>query len=110
MMKQPQHRLIDESLRVVEHHLSTSDEHPQGLIYQPTRLSETSWLDPNYVMTALKRLVFCPSSTLSWQVGMRVLITCRQVMLYHPQAVIYQPMLRLLHHLATYHGCVDLRG
>lgn len=72
-------------------------------------LSETSWLDPSYVMTALRRLVFCPSSQLSWPVGMRVLITCRQVMLYHPQAIIYQPMLRLLHHLATYQGCVDLR-
>lgn len=30
-------------------------------------------------------------------------------MLSHPQAVVYQPMLRLLHHLATYQGCVDLR-
>jgi len=58
-------------------------------------LSETSWLDPNYVMTALRRLVFCPSSTLTWPVGMRVLITCRRVLLSHPQAVIYQPMLRL---------------
>merc|ERR1719265_1171723 len=46
---------------------------------------------------------------LSWHVGMRVLITCRRVMLSHPQAVVYQPMLRLLHHLATYQGCVDLR-
>merc|ERR1719265_315425 len=46
---------------------------------------------------------------LSWHVGMRVLITCRRVMLSHPQAVVYQPMLRLLHHLATYHSCVDLR-
>jgi len=72
-------------------------------------LSETSWLDPGYVMTALRRLVFCSSLTLSWQVGMRVLITCRQVMLYHPQAVIYQPMLRLLHHITTYQACVDLR-
>lgn len=32
----------------------------------------------------------------------RVLITCRRMMLSHPQAVIYQPMLRLLQHLATY--------
>lgn len=30
-------------------------------------------------------------------------------MLYHPQAVIYQTMLRLLHHLATYQQCVDIR-
>jgi len=72
-------------------------------------LSETSWLDPSYVLTALRRLVFCPSSTLSWPVGIRILISCRQVMLHHPQAVIYQPMLRLLHHMATYQGCVDLR-
>lgn len=72
-------------------------------------LSETTWLDPSYVMTALRRLVFCPSSTMSWQVGMRVLITCRRIILSHPQAVIYQPMLRLLHHLATYQGCIDLR-
>uniref|UniRef100_A0A7S4RBY2 Adaptor-related protein complex 5 beta subunit n=1 Tax=Alexandrium monilatum TaxID=311494 RepID=A0A7S4RBY2_9DINO len=72
-------------------------------------LSQTPWLDPNYVMTALRRLVFCPSASLSWPVGMRVLITCRRVILSHPQAVIYQPMLRLLHHLATYQGCVDLR-
>lgn len=72
-------------------------------------LSETSWLDPSYVMVALRRLVFCPSSALTWHVGMRVLITCRRVILSHPQAVVYQPMQRLLHHLATYQGCVDLR-
>lgn len=72
-------------------------------------LSETTWLDPSYVMSALRRLVFCPSSTLSWQVGMRVLITCRRIILSHPQAVIYQPMVRLLHHLATYSSCIDLR-
>ena len=72
-------------------------------------LSETSWLDPSYSLTALRRLVFCPSSTLTWSVGMRVLITCRRLILSHPQAVIYQPMLRLLHHLATYQSCVDLR-
>lgn len=72
-------------------------------------LSETTWLDPGYVMTALRRLLFCPSSTLTWQVGMRVLITCRRIILSHPQAVIYQPMSRLLHQLAAYQGCVDLR-
>eukprot|EP00927_Polykrikos_kofoidii_P018173 TRINITY_DN18373_c0_g1_i1.p1 TRINITY_DN18373_c0_g1~~TRINITY_DN18373_c0_g1_i1.p1 ORF type:complete len:1135 (+),score=140.47 TRINITY_DN18373_c0_g1_i1:65-3469(+) len=72
-------------------------------------LSETSWLDPSYVMCALRRLVFRPSSQLTWQVGMRVLITCRRVIISHPQAVVYQPMQRLLHHLATYQGCVDLR-
>jgi AP-5 complex subunit beta-1 len=72
-------------------------------------LAETTWLDPSYVMCALRRLVFCPSSTLTWQVGIQVLVTCRRVILSHPQAVIYQPMLRLLHHLATYQACVDLR-
>eukprot|EP00929_Paragymnodinium_shiwhaense_P043214 TRINITY_DN22256_c0_g1_i1.p1 TRINITY_DN22256_c0_g1~~TRINITY_DN22256_c0_g1_i1.p1 ORF type:complete len:1137 (-),score=158.10 TRINITY_DN22256_c0_g1_i1:10-3420(-) len=72
-------------------------------------LSETSWLDPSYVMCALRRLVFCRSSTLTWNVGMRVLITCRRVILSHPQAVIYQPMQRLLHHLANFQGNVDLR-
>ena len=30
-------------------------------------------------------------------------------MLYHPLAVIYQPMLRLLHHIITYQAYVDLR-
>jgi len=72
-------------------------------------LSETTWLDPSYVMTALRRLVFCPSSSLSWQVGMKVLITCRRVLLNHQQAVIYKPMVRLLHHLASYQPCIDLR-
>ncbi|CAE8685665.1 unnamed protein product [Polarella glacialis] len=72
-------------------------------------LSETPWLDPSYVLTALKRLVFCPSSSLSWQAGMRVLITCRRVILSHPQAAIYQPMFRLLQHLSTYQSDVDLR-
>ncbi|CAK9112347.1 Hypothetical protein SCF082_LOCUS52089, partial [Durusdinium trenchii] len=71
-------------------------------------LSEISWLDPSYVLTALHRLVFSPSS-LSWEAGMRVLITCRRMILSHPQAVIYQPMLRLLQHLATYQSDVDLR-
>eukprot|EP00438_Fugacium_kawagutii_P011646 Skav217234 [mRNA] locus=scaffold110:125763:137391:+ [translate_table: standard] len=90
-------------------------------------LSEMPWLDPRpwiYVLTALRRLVFCPSC-LTWEAGMlgaqpsprevqvlgprdisvrlrRVLITCRRMILSHPQAVIYQPMLRLLQHLATY--------
>ncbi|CAE7035153.1 Rpl26 [Symbiodinium sp. CCMP2456] len=72
-------------------------------------LSETPWLDPSYVLTALHRLVFCPSSSLTWEAGVRVLITCRRIILSHPQAVIYQPMLRLLQHLATYQSDVDLR-
>jgi len=72
-------------------------------------LSQTPWLDPSYVIIALRRLVFSPSSHLTWRMGMRVLITCRQVMLYHPQSLIYKPLLRLLHHLATYQDCVDLR-
>lgn len=71
-------------------------------------LSEIPWLDPSYVLTALRRLVFCPSC-LTWEAGMRVLITCRRMILSHPQAVIYQPMLRLLQHLATYQSDVDLR-
>ncbi|CAJ1348957.1 unnamed protein product [Effrenium voratum] len=32
-------------------------------------LSETQWLDPSYVLTALHRLVFCPSC-LTWEAGM----------------------------------------
>eukprot|EP00931_Biecheleriopsis_adriatica_P116327 TRINITY_DN91987_c0_g1_i1.p1 TRINITY_DN91987_c0_g1~~TRINITY_DN91987_c0_g1_i1.p1 ORF type:complete len:1112 (+),score=164.44 TRINITY_DN91987_c0_g1_i1:116-3451(+) len=72
-------------------------------------LSEMQWLDPSYVLCALNRLVFCPSLGLTWQAGMRVLITCRRVILSHPQAAIYQPMLRLLQHLATYQSDVDLR-
>ena len=40
------------------------------------------------------------STTLPWPVSIRILVTCREVMLYHQQAVIYQPMTRILSHMA----------
>eukprot|EP00397_Hematodinium_sp_SG-2012_P005269 GEMP01005287.1.p1 GENE.GEMP01005287.1~~GEMP01005287.1.p1 ORF type:complete len:778 (+),score=147.42 GEMP01005287.1:538-2871(+) len=80
--------------------------HYFGLLYT---LAQTSWLLPQYVMQALTRIVFLGRSESAWEDGVRMLIICREVMLYHEQKVIYEPMTRLLYHLAHHENCVDLR-
>ncbi|RQX67530.1 hypothetical protein TGCAST_320550 [Toxoplasma gondii CAST] len=82
------------------------------------RLAIEPVVQPHIVLRALHRLVDVSAKAPrtapaddrhQWEVGMKILAICRQVLITHSQAALYEGLSRLLLELAEATPCIDLR-
>ncbi|KEP61388.1 UNVERIFIED_CONTAM: hypothetical protein HHA_320550 [Hammondia hammondi] len=82
------------------------------------RLAIEPVVQPHIVLRALHRLVDVSAKAPGaapaddrhqWEVGMKILAICRQVLITHSQAALYEGLSRLLLELAEATPCIDLR-